>query len=189
MMYSDNHCRCHDEEGGDLGFILKANAIVLIIFIIVAITMNHQNMVKDNLWLSERNLTTDASMGDFYFLGEDTYEKDKWSYTELSNGDYLINPFEMHLLCHIKSIPQNGTLLNEISTKEIIQAKQEHTRLIVKPMAVSWQDTDAMIEKAKSCPDIDMSGEYLKYRGHNVVELIALNPDTNKNMQKTVLKQ
>jgi hypothetical protein len=183
-MHSDTHCRCDNNDGGDLIFILKANAIVLIILIFVIIFQSHHDMVKDSLWKQEPVITLSENMDNFYFLGENQYQKEKWSYTYLDNGNILINPFEMHLLCHIKSLPQNTTLLNEISTTEIIQAKQNHTLLIVKPMAVSWQDNDDMIQKAKSCPDVDISGQYIKYRGHTVFELVSL-----KDEHQSILKQ
>jgi hypothetical protein len=137
-------------------------------------------LVKENLWKEEPAFTITASMEDFNFISEDKYSPDKWSYVQLSNGDYLINPFESHLLCYSKVVPDNMSLLTEVSTKDIILFKQHFNpdaTLVVKKIAVAWNDNHNMIERLQTCPDIDMSGQYLKYRGHDVVELISLKPE------------
>lgn len=173
--------RKYQRGDGDLVIIFFLCLILMVTAIVVACLENKHFNIKDTKWSAVSSVTTDATMGNFHFIGEDEYEANKWSYTDLSNGDVLVNPFETHLLCHIKTRPDNGSLINEVITKEIIQAKQNHTSLIVKPIAVNWQDNDDMLQRGKSCPDLDMSGQYILYRGHRVVELLGLVSSTGHN--------
>jgi hypothetical protein len=177
-----------EKSKGYSGIELILFLFILGIFITLmmwAITLEYAHfLVKENLWKKEPAFTITASMEDFNFISEDKYSSDKWSYIQLSNGDYLINPFESHLLCYSKTLPNNLSLLNEVSTKDMILFKQHFhsdTTFVVKKIALAWNDNQNMIERLQTCPDIDMSGQYIKYRGHDVVELVSLKKEQNKN--------
>lgn len=155
--------------------LLLVFLIVLSITIGVFIWSRQAFLISEKIWAQNSGFVTDAQMGNFYFLSDDKYSTERWSYTELSNGDILINPFEMHLLCYIKSIPASNAITS-VSTKDIIQAKQNHARLLVKPISVNWQDTQNMQQRLKTCPSLESSGENIFYQGHRVLELIEIRP-------------
>lgn len=154
-------------------------AILTPIVIGVSIWSSKKFLIPEKIWNETPSFVTDAKMNNFYFLGEDKYDTDSWSYTEMTNGDILINPFETHLVCYIKSLPNVSDAINNVSTKEIIQAKQNQSLLRVKPMMVAWQNNDSAQKHLKNCPGVDVSDDYIFYQGHRVVELVNVEKDNS----------
>lgn len=106
---------------------------------------------------------------------------DTTSWTEflLDNNTYVVNPEFRGTLC-VPDRPMN--VQDEISNVPLgTLQKSTNLNLIVKKIPTSWLGQKDKKSVTSRCTDVDVSGEYVKYKGKDVVELVSMNSNINTN--------
>lgn len=150
---------------------------------------NGNSTIPMDIWKKEPTFIVDNNLNNLVEVEVQTgrYDHDMaWKEAVLSGDSYLINPTFRDSLCHFPMNPASNTDSKNASIPSIslsqLQSSTTH-QLVVKRIPSSWlkANPDNQNVSNYSCPNVDISHEYLQYKGKDVVELVNIVDPTHES--------